>query len=107
MRATSKQKVVSRDTISKAQETYKDSYNLGFCFSSVLYSSRSYDDSRRICPWRFGHEQLHVCFPGDIDFILSETRHESHNFVRHKQRLSPLELSPNFLPLTMFKRTFC
>ena len=50
VRATSKQKVVSGDTIPKAQETHKDSYNLGFCFSSVLYSARSYDDGRRICP---------------------------------------------------------
>ena len=103
MRATTKQEVVPRDTIPKAQKTYKDSYNLGFCFSSVLYSSRSYDDGRRICPWQIGHEQFHASFSGDIDFILFETRHESHNFVRHKQRLSPLELSSNFLPLTIFK----
>ena len=107
MCAASKQKVIPRDTIPKAQETYKDSYDLGFCFSSVLYSSRSYDDGRRICPWRIGHEQFHVSFSGRIDFILFETRHESHYFVRHKQRLSPLELSSNFLPLTNLKRTFC
>lgn len=56
VRATTEQKVVSRDTVPKAQETYQDSYNLGFCVSSVLYSSRSDDDGRRICPRRFGYE---------------------------------------------------
>jgi len=103
MRATSEQKVISRDSVPKAQEAYKDSNNIGFCFPSVLCSSRSYDDARRIYPRLFGHEQLRVCFCGDIDFILFETCHESHNFVRHKQRLSSLEFSSHFLPLTLLR----
>lgn len=44
VRLTIEQKIDSRDTVSQAQATYQDPHNLGFCISSVLYSSRSDDD---------------------------------------------------------------
>lgn len=46
VRAAIEQKVDSRDTVPQAQATYQDPRNLGFCISSVLYSSWSDDDGR-------------------------------------------------------------